>query len=166
PADKKIDAIHTVDPEIVPFRQFDDYTEAELRRVLTGGDYFRFTFVRNPYTRIQSAYKNKILNPATEKKRASFLKKLNWNKNTLPEFGDFLDIIRTQKELKMDWHWMPQTRLALIDMIDYHLIGKQESFSQEIAPVYERLRLEVADWPNLIGTPVNQTTEERAIILN
>src|SRR3546814_9315079 len=38
-----------------------DCTSAELRSALASKDWLRFTFVRNPYARLASVYKDKIL---------------------------------------------------------------------------------------------------------
>jgi hypothetical protein len=104
---------------------------------LTSDRFFRFCFVRNPYSRMFSAWQSKILirepyflvnfrNLPMEFSAAE-----SWSAMR-HSFGRFVAFIKdTEFPDFSDPHWRPQHELVFSDKINYALIGRTESFSQD-----------------------------------
>ncbi|MBF0231898.1 MAG: sulfotransferase family 2 domain-containing protein [Desulfamplus sp.] len=98
---------------------------------------FKFTLVRNPYTRAISAYINKIaqydpnITPHFEKKYNTRHHKVSFN--------DFLYIISQDNPNELDPHWRPQTQLTLIDFIKPDFIGHIEYFHDDLKKIIEKI---------------------------
>ena len=92
--------------------------------------YFKFTFVRNPYSRIESFYFGKIVNahPITQE-RMLLPKGLYRN---MP-FGEFVEYVINDKNC--DKHWCPQ--YMFYDKINF--IGKIENFDNGFKYILKRL---------------------------
>lgn len=114
-----------------------------LAKALRDPAVFKFTFVRNPYSRVLSAYLDKIVR--CEKRGNA----------GLPAEGDvtlleFLEAIRSHNPRKMNRHWRPQS-VQVSFPADF--IGKLERFDEDFAFVMRELGIE--------GVPVNTKQEER-----
>ncbi|ULO01691.1 sulfotransferase family protein [Campylobacter sp. RM5004] len=90
-------------------------------------EYFKFSFVRNPYTRILSCYLQKFCNDNLET-RLKFLSKLNINKDIKLSFNDFLKALKDIPYKKYDIHYMPQYLLLGGGNLKLDYIGKFERF--------------------------------------
>jgi hypothetical protein len=112
-------------PELSPLMTPLDSPDLFLR-VLGGDDWFRFTFVRNPFTRVLSCYLDKIV--ASEPERQRLLPELGLDPAVIPSFNLFLRAIAGQSEDKRDAHWAPQAWLTQPDTVRYHFIGRLERF--------------------------------------
>lgn len=134
-----------------------DFSNAEIENALNNTQWFRFTFVRNPYTRLFSCYKNKILN--TERNK-NFLKRLNWTSSKTPSFDEFILQLNQPDILKMDWHWRPQYDLIMPALVPLDFIGKIENFNEDILAILDRLNItnEAERQRALIPTNRTQTT--------
>ncbi len=89
---------------------------------------FKFTVVRNPYTRTLSAYLDKIERRALREGRES-------------SFGDFLRKAKAQPRfLYSNAHWAPQSSLMLIPINKFDLIGKVESLDSDLIEIKRRIR--------------------------
>lgn len=97
-------------------------------QILGGARFVRFSFVRNPYTRIVSAYLDKIVTNQWEKQRR--LPPLGYDPNDEVEFHDFLKSISRYPPERMDIHWMPQHTILRPDRIDYEFMGRFETFTE------------------------------------
>jgi hypothetical protein len=103
---------------------------------------FKFTFVRSPYDRILSCWKNKIFKPSgfdrDDQRYKSKLAILNSGfgqerfSNLDISFGEFVESIVEQESNDMDRHWAPMVDLLRPDLVNYDYIGKVESFEQNI----------------------------------
>ena len=141
--------------------------EYDLRgfwRALRDPACFRFAFVRNPYTRAVSAFRDKIASG----REPRFSKSLG-----LPQSATLLDFLRRVSEQEVDAmnrHWRPQSAL-ISPKVKLDFIGRFERFDEDFATVRERLgvtesavhnRLEhktsATDYLDLIGA------EEKALI--
>lgn len=92
-------------------------------------DCFKFTFVRNPYTRVLSAYLDKV---KTGKKIPA-----------LPDFYSFCKYL-DGGGLHANAHWAPQSSLLLLPLHRFDFIGRMESLAQDMSVVGERLGFEAA----------------------
>ena len=115
-----------------------DLTIWRMKKALTSREYFRFSFVRNPYSRVLSAYLNKVGNPA-ERERLFFRNQLELTSNEELSFLDFLKIILQQTPDKMDIHWCPQSDLLGYAKIKYDFIGRFENFNEDFQFVIAKI---------------------------
>ena len=118
------------------------------------GDYYKFSFVRNPYTRILSCYLDKILGPERYKR----IPPLGFASDDIITFEAFLRAVKKQSVSEMDVHWMPQYILLGSDNIKLDFIGKQESFTEDLNTVLSNIindrvnRLEIInEIPHAVG---------------
>lgn len=96
---------------------------------------FKFTFVRNPYTRTLSAYLDKV-----GRKRHQGRRFLTWaEKNNEPQ--SFLGFCRYLETCGLfdDMHWAPQTDILLLPQEQYNFIGKVESIREDLLHVLDTI---------------------------
>ena len=123
---------------------------------LSSEKYFRFCFVRNPYSRLFSAWQSKILirepyflvnfkNMPAEFSRAELWDAIRQS------FGRFVLYIKESEFPHFsDPHWRPQHELIFLDKIKYTLIGRTESFVQDIQPLLAHLKSHGAQADRLV----------------
>jgi hypothetical protein len=124
-----------------PYTDLASLSPARARSVLRGDETFRFTFVRNPYARLASAYRDKIARRFHGGVASEHLDLLGFSSECLPSFADFVGRVLRQDDMAADHHWMAQHRLAMTEVLDYHLIGKVETFADDFAKVLSRIGL-------------------------
>lgn len=121
-------------PLLSPFQVGDD----ELFRVLFGNEYFRFTFVRNPYVRILSCYLDRIRNENS----APYKDLVRWC-GAKPgyefTFDEFVVEICRQDDSEQNNHWRLQYADAMCHIVDYSFIGKQENFAKDMAVLWSSI---------------------------
>ncbi len=109
--------------------------------MLTEDDYFRFCFVRNPYTRILSAYLDKIKGNS-RKEKSFILSQLGLNQRNLNvdiSFERFISALEEQPISVMNNHWRHQYYSTFQRNIQYHFVGRFEEFSKDFSYVMHRL---------------------------
>lgn len=87
---------------------------------------FKFAVVRNPFSRTLSAYLDKV-----ERKG-----KIDGYETSFTDFLDYLE----GGGLYRNAHWAPQSALLLIPPERYDFFGRVETFDEDMAQVYARLR--------------------------
>ena len=124
--------------------------------------YFKFTFVREPFERILSAYKDKFLHPRWEDRTTlefhgrEILKNFrpNVSKRALGKldditFREFIEYLVTKGSNKstrvMDWHWDNYVNICGMCAINYDFIGHYETFDQDLADFKEAAGLSPED---------------------
>jgi dermatan 4-sulfotransferase 1 len=93
-------------------------------------DYFKFTFVRNPYTRVLAAYLDKIVSNEAGK-RDMVAKFLNKPANSEISFNDFLDYLENGG-IDHNAHWARQMDLLSIPIAELNFIGKTENLTEHL----------------------------------
>ena len=100
---------------------------------------FRFSFVRNPFSRSLSCYLDKFVQD--ESMHARYYPMLGFPMNRKPTFRDFLRAIKDQPVVEHDTHWAPQTHLLCPVRMRYSFIGRFEFLELELAKLKGRLGL-------------------------
>jgi hypothetical protein len=122
-------------------------TEDRLVRVLTDPTIVRFSVVRNPYARLASAFKDKILKNKVQKIHVvdtlfPSMKSLSKDEKLGAEvsFSDFVEFVISHKNhKKMNPHWRPQVSVLFYDYINYDFIGKLEDAERTWEQIYDRI---------------------------
>ena len=98
-------------------------------------DFFRFAFVRDPRARLVSCWRDKILRPRGAEARTLGL--ALEVRESLQDFGDFVQYVVDQDPATCDHHFRPQTRLVDVDHVDF--VGRFENFEHDLRTVFEQL---------------------------
>lgn len=93
-------------------------------------DAFTFTFVRNPYTRILSAYLDRI----GRKLDNNF----DYNGDDIT-FEAFLQSLSKNNPFELDRHYRPLSLLSFLGMLNYNYIGKVENLANGLDKVLSRI---------------------------
>ena len=123
--------------------------------------YFKFTFVREPFERILSAYRDKFVYPRFPRSKlelhgTAILNSVrpNASKSALDKlddisFREFIEYLVTKGSNKstpvMDWHWDNYVNICGMCAIHYDFIGHYETFDQDLADFKEAARLSPED---------------------
>lgn len=132
--------------------------------------YTRAVFVRNPWTRLLSAYRSKLetiecfcksnrhhrfqfetIDAAKEFCRVNDM--LETDEKGLT-FGEFLSFLEATPPGKMNQHWQPQTLVAGLDRIRYHFVGRFETLEQDAERLTRMLGL-----PKFLANQTSVITE-------
>lgn len=100
-------------------------------------DAFRFTFVRDPYGRVFSAFTDKV---ARKRKQARpFYRWLG--RDAFAGAPGFIDFLRFLDDggAHSDAHWAPQTELMLLPVSEFDFVGRLERLEPDLACVMERI---------------------------
>jgi hypothetical protein len=123
-------------------------------RALGSPDYFRFSFVRNPYTRIVACYLDKIARSPGPKYRLA----AGLAADGETSLAEFLHAIEGQTPLAMNRHWRLQSVLIPGDVpIDF--VGRFEQLREDLTILFDRLRL---PWNTPIDKRQSHTTSADA----
>lgn len=117
-------------------------------------DYFKFTFVRNPYSRIVSCYLDRIV----QKKSAAYRSLLRFSGKSEGydfTFDEFVSIIVSQSDYEANNHWRLQYADCCCEVIDYDFVGRQESFSKDMEKVFKKIYPDapLPDFGNINASP-------------
>ena len=99
--------------------------------------FFKFSFVRNPYTRILSAFLDKIARKTKEKRKFTQQFGLDFDKEI--KFENFLRLIKDQSSREMNHHWRPQTDQLCWGVIDYQFVGRFENFDADFEKILNKI---------------------------
>ena len=137
--------------------------------------FFKFTFVREPFERILSAYKDKFVYPRFPPKELKLhgtliLKNVrpNASRRAIEKldditFREFIEYLVTKGSNKstpvMDWHWDNYVNICGMCAVNYDFIGHYETFDQDLADFKEAAGLspEVAKKFNARGNNKSDT---------
>lgn len=130
-----------------------DLTPEGLVRVLEDESYYRFGFVRNPYDRMLSAYKDKILAPQTSPDKKGYVAvacrikakmsggdplRINLDKTPVT-FSEFVKYVSKERPYDMDRHWLHQYLTMWHPYCDFDFIGKFENFADDLKTVLSEI---------------------------
>jgi len=119
-------------------------SEYQQLQMLQSSDIFRFAFVRNPYSRLLSAYMSKIV-PGLPMKAEILAAMNDVSKDNITDlsqdvtFADFVNVVCDQDTLEMNPHWNLKADQLLIDLIEYDFIGSFENLDHDMNHVSQTL---------------------------
>lgn len=134
---------------------------AEAVQALADPGFFRFAFVRNPYARLYSAWRDKVhlVEPAYERfaqrVRDAFPQEVT---GELVPFAPFVRFV-CERRARDNVHWAPQTALLFPDAIPYDMIGHIEQFEQDFARFIEHLHRQGAGDLDLTTMHLNRRSD-------
>lgn len=105
------------------------------------GEAFRFSFVRDPISRFESAYRSKILQPRPPRRQVLEVLDLPDDPAVEVSFEDFVRAVEQQEPLHMDLHWRPQHLNLMHPVFTFDLLGRLERFEEDMAEICRRLDL-------------------------
>lgn len=135
---------HAVDDDVAKSQIFirpSQLTEEDMREFHS---YFKFTVVRNPFTRILSAYLDKIVHGSRGQMRPQGL--AFPESGEAPSFADFCAYLE-DGHLHDHYHFAPQTSVLLLPLAAFDFIGKLESLGPDLAFTRARLANIAVDAP-------------------
>lgn len=117
--------------------------------------FFKFTFVRNPWSRITSCYRDKVMS-ADAIKRA---RHLNYRPGLEPgmpfdAFAEWLNSPEGSDDVA-DRHWMSQYRILFKDrpdLIEYDFIGRFENLAEDYREIARRTGIALPELPHKLKT--------------
>ncbi len=113
---------------------------------LVGQGYRFISFVRNPYTRLLSGYRDKIRKPHYRRELLGLMG-MSQDAEYTPSFGNFVHTVTAQADYAMNPHWRPQTSQILYDLIDYSFLGRFEDYDNEFIRLFGYLGIAGDDIP-------------------
>jgi hypothetical protein len=118
----------------VPLPSLMDLDDKTQKEVLVSPDFLRMTFVRNPYTRLISAWKNKVMlcEPGNEKVYIQIKGGLPaLRQKSLVTFDQFVEYVATQCDLRTcNPHWRRQSDHIFFSALDFSFVGKVEHVAE------------------------------------
>ena len=112
-----------------PLKQFKNLAPHKAVSILLGSEYRRFSFVRNPYSRLLSGYLDKLV--TNEYERARHLPMLGFDAGGHPTLLEFLERLKGIEDAERDIHFSSQAALLMVEHVDYDFIGRFESFEAD-----------------------------------
>lgn len=119
----------------LPFKRPKDVGFRKFMQEVNGPTWKTFAFVRNPYSRLLSAYLDKFVRKSPEKRRetqAQFAEELGFEPGAPVSFAEFVAAVGTQRPPRMNQHWRPQTLLLQMPRVSYDFLGRMESFADDL----------------------------------
>jgi Sulfotransferase family len=118
--------------------------EAQFLHCLESTEYFTFSFVRNPFIRVLSAYLDKIVGRPGTTTRIQQQMGIDPS-SYIPTFEEFVGIVYSQSIRDMNPHWAPQCFLLGIDRVRYDFLGRFEFFEDSIMQLITRTNLRIPE---------------------
>jgi Sulfotransferase family len=144
-------------------------------RMLNGGA-FRFAFVRDPVRRVESAYLNKVVRhrgPVGRQRFTALQRALGLPEDpaqglSFDQCIAALEMLAAQEPLRMDPHWRHQHLNLMHPLIEYDLIGRLESFAEDLDQIRKRTGLPevpIELWRNVSTRPTVGLVDGRPHLL-
>jgi hypothetical protein len=123
------------DPHDVSLVPFDH--DAHARWEESAGK-FVFTFVRNPYPRVLSAYLDKIANLHEPNVWPAFAAAHGLG-DRRPSFSEFLELLTAEVPAVMNPHWRPQSFLIGYGLVPFDFVGTLENLGADMQTIMRRI---------------------------
>jgi Sulfotransferase family len=126
----------------IPFPPVNALSPQDQKELLEASDVLRFTIVRNPYTRLVSAWRDKVFlcDPGVDDVYAGVRHAAPALKQKNPiAFAEFISYLETRIEHSWDVHWRRQIDLTFPQGIAFTHIGKVEDLPSTISVLTRHL---------------------------
>ncbi len=136
------------DRSVSPLTRLNDLRNPTSLTALSGQGYRFITFVRNPYTRLLSCYRDKIMGNKPQK--LEILRTLGQAESPVDTpltFAEFARAVASQADIDMNPHWRVQTSHILYGLVDYTFIGRFEKYDEDFAQCFRVLGIPESDIP-------------------
>jgi len=131
--------------ENVPVPSLVDLDDGTQKEVLESSDFFRFAVVRNPYTRLVSAWKNKVVpcEPGCDRLYLEIKGHMpDTHAKELVSFGEFVSYLQSKGDMSaLDPHWRRQVDHIFLKAFSFSQIGKVEKLAATLARFQQHLGL-------------------------
>jgi hypothetical protein len=131
------DEVNDHDGRIAKNKFFNPFSATVFTKQQLFRKYFLFTFVRNPYSRLLSAYLDKI-NDNSRKYEATRKKIIEFSLNGEVTFDAFVTYLENGG-LCENPHWVPQSLMLPISVSEIGFIGKVENIDSDLGVLINRL---------------------------
>eukprot|EP01063_Lacrimia_lanifica_P011630 TRINITY_DN18359_c0_g1_i1.p1 TRINITY_DN18359_c0_g1~~TRINITY_DN18359_c0_g1_i1.p1 ORF type:complete len:527 (+),score=164.67 TRINITY_DN18359_c0_g1_i1:57-1637(+) len=127
-------------------------SDHEVLEALNSGAYFKYTFVRDPFTRTLSTFDDKLYD-CTRKRAGKDCRYWMWllsgarvrrSKAEGFTFREYVKLLQKRRyhELDVDVtyhtaHWLPQTHVCALDHIAYDFVGRTETGDKDMQTLYD-----------------------------
>jgi hypothetical protein len=110
-----------------------------LGELLRSDEYFKFCFIRNPYSRLLSCYLNKFTSENSH--FDDWAKSIELDSNLPISFEDFVTALTKGSNLQVNGHWAPQTELLGFDVngFKFDFIGRMDDFTADFELVKNKI---------------------------
>ncbi len=129
----------------VPLPSLVDLDDRTQREVLESPDFLRLTVVRNPYTRLVSAWKNKVIlcEPSVKGEYCQIKGGLPaFHAKSLITFEEFVEYATSRCDLRIcDGHWRRQVDYTFFPAMNFSYLGKLEHLEDALSRLKQHLGL-------------------------
>ena len=129
----------------VPLPSLVDLDDSTQREILESADFLRFTVVRNPYTRLVSAWSNKVLlcEPGVEEAYLDIKGHLPaLHEKSMITFHEFVDYVADKCDLRLcNNHWRRQVNHTFFPAMNFSLVVKIEQLAEGLRQFEKHLGL-------------------------
>ena len=145
------------------------HSQAEAMEILNDPSYFKFSFVRNPWNRLISAYLDKfVVKPNIRKSLflpkhiKEVVKAVYESEGLSPDykksitFRQFVEYLKSTKNEYLDGHWKPQ--YLYLGETQFDFVGQLENLSEDFEYVKNKLSIKDFDLPH-----TNKTTSVEGV---
>lgn len=135
-------------------------TPADMTRssVADLDNYYKFTVVRNPYSRVLSAYLSKVVGKY-QKNKSHHLPNTLRSGDTPPDFVEFCKYLDTYGPYE-NHHWYPQSDYLLFPVSRYDFIAKLENINQDFATILKKISNGYQDYKFVEEDPSHKTSAD------
>lgn len=129
-------------PFVKPYQLPND----DLADYVFGGNFFKFTFVRNPFVRLLSSYLDKIVGSAPEKGQIdAYWARKHGDSKEAYTFDEFIEAVGGIPDTLRDKHWRTQSRVTMAGYINYSFIGRFEHLAAHLAKIESVARIDFSN---------------------